>query len=88
MTPPPKATPRGGAAAMLTLFALAAGGAGLGFDLALNPDRGFWIGAEPGARAAIGAAAAMFVIVSGHVGRLLLARRERRREGRDAGRHA
>ena len=65
---------RSGAAGMLFLFAIALGGAGLAFDLALNHERGFWIGAEPGARAVIGAAAGIFVVAAAHIVRLLLGR--------------
>ncbi len=59
MSPAPKPQ-GGGAASMLFLFCIAGGGAGLAFDLVLNPDRGFWLGAQPGAQAVIGAAAAVF----------------------------
>ncbi len=75
MSPTPKPQ-GGGAAAMLFLFCIAGGGAGLAFDLALNPDRGFWFGAQPGARAVIGAAAAVFVVLAGYAARLLLGRRD------------
>lgn len=84
MTTAPKA-PRGGAAAMLFLFSVAGGGAGLAFDLALNPERGFWIGAQPGAQAVIGVAAAVFVVLAGHLARVVLGRRrgqDGEREGR------
>jgi hypothetical protein len=75
MSPTPKAQ-GGGAASMLFLFCIAGGGAGLAFDLALNPDRGFWLGAQPGAQAVIGAAAALFVVLAGYVARLMLGRRD------------
>lgn len=68
---------RGGAAAMLALFCLAAGGAGLAFDLTSDTARGFWIGAQPGAAAVIGLIAALFVVLCGHLARFLLTRRER-----------
>jgi len=67
---------RGGAAAMLLLFCLAAGGAGLAFDLTSDTARGFWLGAQPGAAAVIGVAAAVFVVACGHLARWLLVRRE------------
>lgn len=67
----------GGAAALLALFCVAVGGAGLAFDLTNDTTRGFWIGAQPGAAAIIGLAAAVFVVVSGHIARLLLTRRPR-----------
>lgn len=67
----------GGAAAMLVLFCLAAGGAGLAFDLTSDTARGFWIGAQPGAGAVIGVIAAVFVVLCGHLARLVLTRRER-----------
>lgn len=65
---------RGGAAGMLFLFAAVIGGAGLTFDLLLNHQRGFWIGAEPGARALIGVGAAVIVVAAAHLLRLALAR--------------
>jgi|CXWL01.1.fsa_nt_gi hypothetical protein len=72
-TPKPQ---RGGAAAMLFLFCLALGGAGLAFDLALNTERGFWIGAQAGAQAVIGAGAAAFVVIAAYLARAVLARRQ------------
>lgn len=85
MTQTPKPQ-RGGAAAMLFLFCLTGGGAGLAFDLVLNPDRGFWLGAQSGAHGVIGAGAALFVVLAGHLARVLLGRRDGK-GGRDAGRH-
>lgn len=70
----------GGAAAMLALFCLAAGGAGLAFDLTSDTARGFWLGAQPGAAALIGLVAAVFVVLCGHLARFALTRRERAEE--------
>jgi hypothetical protein len=82
--------PRGGVAGLWLLFCAVAGGAGLAFDVVLHPGRGFWIGAEPGARAAIGALVAVFAIASAHLVRLVLSRRasDDGKGGRDAGDHA
>lgn len=80
---------RGGAAGILFLACVAGGGAALAFDLTLNGDYGFWLGAQPGARAVIGALAAVFVIFAGHLARALLARRVAETKGaRDVGGHA
>ena len=76
------APPRGGAAGVVFLIAIVLGGAGLAFDL-LHHQRGFWLGAEPGARAVIGAAAAVIVIAAAHGVRLLLGRAHRSKEGGD-----
>lgn len=67
--------PRGGAAGLWLLFCAVGGGAGLAFDLILNPGRGFWLGAEPGARAVIGAAVALFAAAAAYIIRAVLARR-------------
>lgn len=66
----------GGAAAMLALFCVAAGGAGLAFDLTSDATHDFWIGAQPGAAAVIGLIAALLVVLCGHVARLLLTQRD------------
>jgi hypothetical protein len=87
-TPPPA---RGGIAGLAFVFCLAAGAAGAGFDLALEPRQVFWLGAQPGAAAAMGAGAAVFAIVSARIARVLLGRPAPRTpaEGsRDAGDHA
>lgn len=67
---------RGGVAAILLTFAVALGGAGLAFDLLLSHERGFWAGAEPGARALIGAATGVAMVGVAHLMRLLLGRRK------------
>ncbi|GAM98837.1 hypothetical protein U91I_02473 [alpha proteobacterium U9-1i] len=67
---------RGGAAAMLFLFCLAAGGAGLAFDLTAQPARNFWFVAEPGIAAVVGLAAAVFAVTAGFLARLALVRNE------------
>lgn len=84
------APPRRGIAGLLFLFCCAALAAGLGFDIGLGARSAFWIGAEPGAAAALGAAGAVFALVAAHAGRLLLRRPDSRAEqkgGGDAGRH-
>lgn len=78
-------TARGGAAGILLLFAVAIGVAGLGFDYTTNTARGFWIGAEPGARAIIGVGVVCVLLLAAHALRWLLRRRER--GGRDARDH-
>ena len=72
---------RGGAAAMLALFCVALGGAGLAFDLTNDASHGFWIGAQQGAGGVIGLIAALFVVLAGHLARLLLKRRARVEQG-------
>lgn len=65
---------RAGAGTVLLVFALALAGLGLGLDLLFNRERGFWAGAEPGARALIGVGAGVAVVLAGHAMRWLLAR--------------
>ena len=77
----PQAPQRGGGIGVLFLFAIVIGGAGLAFDLILNHERAFWIGAEPGARAVLGAVAGIAVVAAGHLMRLVLGRAENRTEG-------
>lgn len=72
----PDPTPRRGAAGMLFLFSVVIAGAGLAFDLMLNQGAAFWIGAQPGARSIIGAAAALFVIAAAHLVRAALGQRD------------
>ncbi|MGE0596615.1 MAG: hypothetical protein AB7P07_09615 [Hyphomonadaceae bacterium] len=74
MTHTPPLRKRSGAAGMLLLFSVAFGGVGLAFDVTGEFER-FWLGAEPGARALIGAVAAGLVVAAAHLLRLLLARR-------------
>jgi hypothetical protein len=64
-----------GAAGVLFLFALALGGGGLAFDLMLNQERGFWLLADPGMGAALGACAGVVVVLAGYALRTLLKHR-------------
>lgn len=66
---------RGGIAGLAFLFCATALGGGLAFDF-INHAHGFWIGAEPGGRALIGAAAVLFVALAARVLQLILSRRE------------
>lgn len=66
--------PRGGAAPMLFLFSLVVFAVGLGFDLALNRGRAFWLGAEHGARAVIAAGAVATIVLAARLARLALMR--------------
>lgn len=85
MSKPP--TPRGGAARAVIVLCLIAATAGLSLDFALGENSGFWIGARPGGAAAIGAAAAVFGVVAGRIGQMLLGRGDARRSS-DADPHA
>ncbi len=85
MTKPNTQASGGGA---LFLFCAAAAAAGTAFDFNLESAAGFWIGAQPGGAAALGAGAAAFAVVAGYVARALLGRAGRQsvdKEGRDAG---
>ena len=75
------APPRGGIAGLLLVFCLAAGAAGLGFDLGLDARPNFWIGAQPGAAAALGVGAAVFAILGARGAQLLLGRQRRKGSG-------
>jgi len=59
---------------MLFLFSVVVFAAGLGFDLMRRDVSAFWIGAEPGARAVLGALAGIIVLAAAHVLRLVLGR--------------
>ncbi len=69
-----KPTPRGIAGPWFVIC-LAALGAGLAFEFAVPGQPAFWIGAQAGASAAIGAGAAVFVVIAALLARALLARR-------------
>lgn len=69
---PPK--PRG-IAGVLLIFCVAAGVAGLGFDLMLGGGGRFSIAAEPGARAVLGIGVAALLVICAHVMRLVLGRK-------------
>jgi hypothetical protein len=69
-----KPAPRGIAGPWFVIC-LAAMGAGLAFEFAARPHAVFWIGAQAGAGAAIGASAALFVVIASLLARALIARR-------------
>ena len=79
--------PRGGVAGLVLLFCFTAAVAGIGFDFAARDPSNFWIGARPNGAAAIGAAAAVFFVVAGHIARLVLGRGDTEGSG-DADPHA
>lgn len=66
---------RGGVAGTFFLLCAACLIGGLAFDFGLQKTTGFWLAAQPGAGAAIGAGAAAFVVAAALVGRILLGRR-------------
>ncbi len=78
----------GGGAGPLFLFCAAAAVAGTAFDFASGSVAGFWIGAQPGGAAALGAGAAAFAVLAGYAARAFLARppqQSEAKENRDAG---
>lgn len=79
------APPRSGVTGVLFVFCLAALIAGLGFDIAGGVRVHFWIGDQPGAAAAVGIAAVLFVVLAGQAARFVLGRREKAAEGSDDG---
>jgi hypothetical protein len=86
-TPAPS---RRGIAGLLFLFCCAAVAAGLGFDIGLGARSAYWIGAEPGAAAALGVAGAAFALVAAHAGQMLFRRPTAQADakgGGDAGRN-
>ena len=83
---PPRAK---GISGLVLLFCVTALAAGVGFDF-LTERRVWWLGAEHGAGAVIGVAAAVFTVLAGHLLRLVLKRQEPKSETgeSDAGHHA
>lgn len=75
MTRKPFPPSRGGVAGLALLFCATAGGVGLAFDLLRDAPGAFWILAEPGGRAALGAGAVTAIVLIVHAARWLLARR-------------
>jgi hypothetical protein len=69
-----KPAPRGVAGPWFVIC-LAALGAGLAFEFGAPSQSAFWIGAQAGASAAIGAGAALFVVIASLLARALFARR-------------
>ncbi|HRP11055.1 MAG TPA: hypothetical protein PLK37_08485 [Terricaulis sp.] len=87
MTRKPLPSPRGGVAGLALLFCATAGGAGLAFDLLGDAPAGFWLLADPGGRAMLGAGAVTILVLIAHGARWLLARRAGEKGGRDVGDH-
>lgn len=78
-----------GMGGVLVLICAAAAAAGVAGDFINTQDTPFWLGAETGGAAAIGAGAAAFVVLAGFAARLVLAGRTKdpkgeRRAGTDA----
>lgn len=73
--------PRGGITGLAILFCFTAAAAGLALDFATRAPGGFWVGAQPGAAAAIGFGAALFVVIAARLAQFLFVSRSR--EGRD-----
>ncbi|MGE0741091.1 MAG: hypothetical protein AB7O98_07090 [Hyphomonadaceae bacterium] len=83
--------PRGGIAALWVLFCAVALVAGVAFDFMLDSGGDFWIGAQPGGGAALGAGAAVFVIAAARIARWVLTQSPKPRDaegGADAVDHA
>jgi len=72
--PPPN--PRGGIAGVWLVFSIAGAAAGLGLSILSRGPSEFWLGAEPGGGAAIGAGAAVFALLAARVARLALRARD------------
>ncbi len=75
MSKRPRTPSQSGLLGVATLLCFVAAGAGAAFDFALRGREGFWVGAQPGGMAALGAAAAVFTVAAAHAARWLLARR-------------
>jgi hypothetical protein len=71
---PPSST-TGRLAGLLLLMSVLVGGIGLAFDFLAASGARFWLMAEPGYRALLGAGTAVAAILAGHLLRLLLGRR-------------
>lgn len=62
----------GGVAGVLFVCCAAAAAAGVVFDVFSNEDAAFWLGAQAGGAAAIGAGAAAFAVIAAYAARYLL----------------
>ena len=84
----PRLSQRSGAFGLLLVFCLTAFIGGLGFDLGAGARVRFWIGEQPGAAGAVGVAAALFMVLIAHGGRMALNRwrKEAANEGGGDGR--
>jgi len=87
MTRKPLPPPRGGVAGLVLLFCVSAGGAALAFDLLRDAPSSFWMLADPGGRALLGAGAVTILVLIAHGARWLLARRAGEKGEGDAGDH-
>jgi membrane associated rhomboid family serine protease len=75
MTRTPRAPSQGGLLGVATLVCGVAAITGLAFDFSMRGFGGFWVGAQSGGAAAIGASAAIFVVLAARSARWLLARK-------------
>lgn len=80
--------PRSGVTGLLWVFCLTALLVGLGFDVFGGARVTFWIADQPGAAAAVGAAAVLFVVLATHAARFALGRRHKTNEERVDDPHA
>jgi hypothetical protein len=67
--------PRGGVAGMWFLICAAVFALGMFLEFRAEDEPAFWVGAEPGAEAAIGAGAGVLAVIAGALARMVLARR-------------
>jgi hypothetical protein len=91
MSKRPQPPSQSGLVGVAILFCFVAAAVGLGFDFAVRARGNFWIGAEPGGAAAIGAGAAVFSVLAARAALLILRRRPPapiEEEGGDAGAHS
>lgn len=91
MSKRPQAPSQSGLVGVAILFCFVAAAAGLGFDFVARARGNFWMGAEPGGAAAIGAGAAVFAVLAARAALLILRRRPPPapgEEGDDAGAHS
>ncbi|MDZ4690861.1 hypothetical protein [Terricaulis sp.] len=73
--------PRGGIAGLAILLCFTAAAAGVAFDFMSRGPGGFWVGAQPGAAAAIGFGAALFAVIAARLAQFLFGARGK--EGSD-----
>lgn len=80
-----------GLVGVAVLVGFVAAAIGLAFDFAVRARDNFWMGAEPGGAAALGAGAAVFTVLAARAALLILRRRPPApvgEEGDDAGAHS
>mgnify|MGYP000505612635 CR=1 FL=1 len=66
--------PRGGIAGLVILFCFTLAALGLAFDFTTRGPGGFWVGAQPGAGAAIGLGAAVVCVIAARLAQMLFGR--------------